>query len=305
MLDTEISEFLRQSDSFYPDDPISLSIGEQRERYIALCRAFQYDYPEGLIASDAAIEVNGGTVALRHYSPAACRVSNTAILYFHGGSFMLGSLESHDSICADLSEAAALPLIAVDYRLAPEHRHPTQLHDAEAAFRYALSFFDRIIVTGDSAGGNLAASLSVTCRNNERKPIGQVLIYPSLGGELMDAESYVTHASAPALTTDHIHYYQRVRVDGDLPKSDPTFFPLVLDDFAAMPPCVGFSADIDPLRDDVVLYVDRLQTAGVYARAVNLSGLIHGFLRARRVSAKAAAGFSQIADAICELAESC
>jgi len=140
-------------------------------------------------------------------------------------------------------------------------------------------------------------------RLQRRKAAGQVLIYPGLGGDCFDLDSYRDNANAPLLTTDDILFYRGARCDTDaLPMDDPEFYPLVADDFAATPPTIAFSADIDPLRDDAARYVEKLRAADVAAEWINETGLVHDFLRARHASDVAGAAFRRICDAITRLA---
>jgi acetyl esterase len=129
------------------------------------------------------------------------------------------------------------------------------------------------------------------------------LIYPSLGADFFDLDSYRVNANAPLLTTADVLFYRGVRcATDDLPSNDPEFYPLVADDFSTLPATIAFSADVDPLRDDAGLYIDNLQRAAVKAEWINEPGLVHDYLRARHVSATAGAAFDRICQAIKALA---
>ena len=294
-LDDEILAFIDESNKWYADTPENheLSVQHLRATYARMCQAFHRPYPEGVVAQDSTISSGAVGVPIRRYCYRD-QSTETAIVYYHGGGYILGGLDSHDSICAELCANTGLSVISVGYRLAPEHKHPIQFDDAMAGFRAASDSFKHIIVAGDSAGGNLAAAVCVATAQQVRKPIGQLLIYPSLGGEQLGLDSYQEMGEAPMLTTSDMHFYQAARSDGEPPRTDPIFSPLMTTNYGDLPPCYAFSADVDPLRDDSKLYVERLVAAGVDAHYTNAPGLIHGHLRARHCSAKAHENFIAI-----------
>ena len=276
------------------------SVAQQRIDYEALVRHFSSPHPPGLGTRDEAINGRHGLIPLRHYRHRQGN-SDALILFIHGGGFILGSLDSHDDICAELCATTGYDLVSVDYRLSPEHFHPVHLDDVEDAFTACRH--KRTILVGASAGGTLAAALCHRRGSSPHRPAGQVLIYPGLGGDCFDLESYRVNAAAPLLTADDIIFYRGTRCANDeLPTGDAEFYPLVADDFSAAPPTIAISADVDPLRDDARLYVEKLQQDGVKAEWINEPGLVHDYLRARHVSATAGAAFARICEAINTLA---
>jgi acetyl esterase len=277
------------------------SVAQQRIDYESLVRHFRYPHPPGLHTRDEAIAGRHGPVPVRHYRYQQGN-QDALVLFIHGGGFILGSLDSHDDICAELCANTGFDLVSVDYRLSPEHFHPTHLDDVEDAFNACRH--QRTILVGASAGGTLAAALCHRLGSSPHQPAGQVLIYPSLGGDCFDLESYRVNATAPLLTSDDIMFYRGTRCAGDaLPTGDPEFYPLLANDFSAAPPTIAISADVDPLRDDARLYVEKLQQAGVKAEWINEPGLVHDYLRARHVSTVAGAAFARICEAINTLAD--
>lgn len=276
------------------------TVGQQRIDYEAIVRHFRYPHPPGLQTRDSEVDGRHGRIPLRHYC--SKQSSNEALIMFlHGGGFILGSLDSHDDICAELCATSGYDLVSVDYRLSPEHYHPTHLDDVEDAFHYLAH--GKTILVGASAGGTLAAALCYRLKTSKQKPAGQVLIYPSLGGDCFDLDSYRDNAEAPLLSTSDILFYRGARCASDeLPLNDAEFYPLVAGDFGMNPPTIAFSADVDPLRDDARLYVEKLQAAGVPAEWINEPGLVHDYLRARHVSDTAGAAFERICNAIKKLA---
>jgi len=299
VLDTEITAFIEH---YLTVSGLSTatSVAQQRIDYEAVVRQFSYAHPAGISTRDSCLAGRHGDIPLRHYSYASGN-ENALILFIHGGGFILGSLDSHDDICAELCAASGYDLVSVDYRLSPEHLHPTHLDDVEDAFHSCRH--DKVILVGASAGGALAAALCHRLKAKSLKPAGQVLIYPGLGGDCFDLDAYRDNAEAPLLSTADIRFYRGARCSGDtLPLDDPEFYPLVAVDFEGIAPTIAFSADVDPLRDDARLYVEKLQAAGIAAQWVNEPGLVHDYLRARHVSAVANAAFARIGNAIKELA---
>ena len=297
-VDPEISRFIER---YLQASGLSTasSIEQQRRDYESVVRQFSYPRPSGIRSSDRRIAGRHGDIPLRYYRHGRGD-GRALILFLHGGGFILGSLDSHDDVCAELCASTGFDLVSVDYRLSPEHPHPVHLDDVEDAFLQLQH--ENTIVAGVSAGGTLAAGLAHRRRAGPRKPAGQVLIYPSLGGECLELESYRENQEAPLLSTADILFYRGARcAGGELPLHDPEFYPLVGDDFSGCPPTVAISADIDPLRDDARVYVERLQAAGVAARWINEPGLVHDYLRARHTSRAAGAAFQRICDAVREL----
>jgi acetyl esterase len=254
-----------------------------------MCLAFHYPYPAGVRAEDLVI----AGVPCRRYRPAGAEGGPRAI-YFHGGGFVLGGLHSHDSICADLAQAAGVDLTAVDYRLAPEHRHP-------AAYDDACAVVDAVagpkVLVGDSAGGTLAAA--VAAHRPDAGILGQVLVYPGLGGGAA-MPGLVRHPEAPLLSAADIVSYRDARAAGPAP--DPTAEPLAAVDYRRLPPTAVFAAECDPLVSDAARYAGRLAAAGVAVALTVEPGLVHGYLRARRTTAAARASFARIAAALASLA---
>ncbi|MGI9334719.1 MAG: alpha/beta hydrolase [Gammaproteobacteria bacterium] len=298
-MDDEVWSFIERTYAFYPQDAVERSIEEQRALYDRLAEHFNSDYPPGISARNETLSLDELRIPVRYYARvrshhAASTGSPAAtLIYYHGGGFVLGGLESHDSVCAELCMASGFEVVSVDYRLCPEHPHPAPFDDALAAFRTIAGAAMRpIVLGGDSAGANLAAAVAQATKHDDVTAVAQVLIYPGLGGD-MTRGSYVEHANAPLLSTADIEYYHHaLRGDG------PTAAPLRARNFSGLPPTAVFSAKIDPLRDDGRDYVDALTAAGVHAVWHCEDGLPHGYLRARHVSQRASASFDRICAAV-------
>jgi acetyl esterase len=298
-LDPEITAFLEKCASVYPDNAVSLDIEENRRCYARLCNLFQAAIPAGMSKTDGQISGRNGVIPIRTYIPADANPKVT-VNYLHGGGFILGGLQSHDSICAEIADRTSMRLVSVDYRLAPEHTFPVQVEDAVDAFLGLDT--GSTVMAGDSAGASLAAAVCISQRQSPHRPVGQVLVYPALGGRHLGLDSYQSQHDAPALTTADVDAYGELWSAGDPPWSDPLFAPLVQRDMSGIAPCVAFAAEYDPLRDDAAAYVEKLVSAGIKSECYVEPGLVHGYLRARYCSEKAAASFGRICSAITRLA---
>ncbi len=287
MLDAEMRAFIAHTAEHYPPDATDLSIPEQRSVYDALCRAFHQGYPEGVRAEDA--DADG--VPARIYRTEGAEAT---VAYFHGGGFILGGVESHDDVCAEICARTGCRVVSVDYRLAPEHVHPAAFDDCLAATRWMLAAFDgAVVLSGDSAGGTLAASVTHALRGETDRIRGQLLIYPALGSD-MDSGAWLEHADAPMLTREDAVFYTRLRTGGGEPVRDWTYAVLHDRDFSGVPPTIVVAAALDPLVDDGRMYRDALRAAGGRAEWISEAGLVHGYLRARAMSVKARRSFDRI-----------
>lgn len=288
LIDAATWGFIRETDAAYPPDTASMTIADQRRIYDGMCAKFNRGYPAGITAQDQSI------------AGVPCRVYpgvGPTVVYFHGGGFVVGGLHSHDDVCAEIRAVTGLQVVAVDYRLSPENLHPAAFEDACAVVQAVEG---PVVLAGDSAGGNLAASVSHHLRGG-RAILGQVLIYPGLGGD-QSKGSYLAHAHAPMLTLEDIQFYAGIRHAGAVVAGDPTVSPLQDTHFSGLPPTVAIAAECDPLADDPAAYADKITAAGGLAHAVTAKGLVHGYLRARATVPRAAESFRFICSAISALA---
>ena len=292
LLDPEIRAYIRRTAESYPGEAVDHTIEEQREFYNASVTQFREPRPEVVEVSEATV----GYVQVRIYSAGD---PTRTVLYCHGGGWVVGDLNSHDDICAEICAQTGYRVVAVDYRLAPEHQHPAQFDDAYAVAEWiAETYPGGMVLAGDSAGGALVACVAHKARGQIEGVLGQVLIYPVLGPEV-DRGSYIEHAEAPMLTRVDMSMYNKIRTGGEMPaEADATLLPLMDTDFTGLPPTVLFSADADPLRDDCRDYRDALKDAGVKVHWTNEEGLVHSYLRARTTSSKARDSFERISVAI-------
>lgn len=274
LIDAETWAFIRATAAHYPADAATAGIAGQRRTYDAMCAAMRAPRPPGIAVGDAEV----GGVPCRIYDGVGATVA-----YLHGGGFVVGGLDSHDDIAAEVAAATGYRVVVPDYRLAPEHPHP-------AAYADALAVVDAlegpVVLAGDSAGGNLAAAVALA----RRHLAGQVLIYPGLGGDITQG-SYVTHAHAPMLTTAEVGVYAGLR---GADASDPTANPLRAENLRGLPPAFVAAAECDPLHDDGEAWAAAIRAAGGTALSVTDRGLVHGHLRARHRSHRAAGSFARV-----------
>jgi acetyl esterase len=233
--------------------------------------------------SDLTIEGPNGQILLRVYRPHTDRDLPT-VAFFHGGGWVVGSLDSHDGLCRALAKRASVLVVAVDYRLAPEHPFPAGLEDAWAATKWlsqtATRFGGRtdiLVVAGDSAGGNLAASVALRARDKKLPLALQLLVYPVMDCDF-DRQSYRQYAEGYGLTRDAMMWFW----DQYAPLPDrfsPEASPLRADDICGIAPALIVTAEFDPLRDEGEEYARRHLAAGVPVELRRYDGLIHGFGR--------------------------
>lgn len=305
--DAEVLAYIALSNSFYPADAFLGTVAQSRQRYDRYAAAMAQPFSADLAVEDFSIpgqQPDRSIAARRYRNLVKPGVAGVTVLYIHGGGFVLGGLESHADVCAGLCQLGGLDVVASTYRLAPEHVHPAQLDDVEAAYNALTADGSKLILCGDSAGASLIAGLGVRLQNRHAAPaLGQVLIYPGLGGDPTQG-SYVSNAHAPMLTTEECAYYFGVRAEGltQQQRDHPELRPLLAADLSGMPPTLVVTADIDPLRDDGEHYAKRLQAVGVRVQYRNEPELVHGYLRARHTSGRAAASFTAIAEALQNMA---
>lgn len=252
------------------------------------------DEPGIRVAEIAPVSIPGpaGVLPARHYrpphppGPPGGGPPAPLLVFFHGGGFVFGDLESHDSACRMICRGAGVHVLAVDYRLAPEHKAPAAADDAYAAYRWARSHAEelgadptRVAVGGDSAGGLLAAVVTRLARAaGDPLPALQWLIYPATdlrGG----TRSRTLLADGFLLTKHDMDWFRQQYVDGsDLDVTDPLVSPLLAEDLSGLSPALVVTAGFDPLRDEGDLYAGRLRDAGVSVDHRRMDSMIHAFL---------------------------
>jgi acetyl esterase/lipase len=229
-------------------------------------------------------DLSAGSVPVRVYAPSADQPL-PALVFFHGGGWVKGSLQSHDVVCRALANGAGCVVVSVDYRLAPEHQFPAAIDDAFASVQYVAAHAaelgidpDRLAVAGDSAGGNLAAGVALLARDSGGpRLVHQLLIYPVTDYNL-DTASYLANADGFMLTREAMRFYWRHYLRSDADGDDPRASPLRASRFDGLPSALIITAEFDPLRDEGRAYASRLEAAGVPVTYSEYAGLVHGFV---------------------------
>jgi acetyl esterase len=229
----------------------------------------------------------GGALPLREYRPRDSEPTQTlpALVFFHGGGWVIGDRDTHDVLCRDLCDLSRCAVFSVDYRLAPEHRFPAAFDDAVAATRWlaqqaALLHIDaaRMVVGGDSAGGNLAAVAALALRGDVLVRLsGQMLAYP-VTDLRAGSDSYRHYAAGYTLSAQEMRWFSQHYIDDARHITDWRASPLLAPDLAGLPPALVLTAGFDPLRDEGRLYADRMSAAGNAVQYVCFERQMHGFL---------------------------
>jgi acetyl esterase len=232
--------------------------------------------------SDRSFPGPAGEVPLRIYRPEDG--PRPALVYFHGGGFVIGNLDTHDGTCRALANASGCTVVSVDYRLAPEHRFPAAPEDCYAALRFVAEAGaeigvdpTRLAVGGDSAGGNLAAVTALLARERRGPSLRfQLLVYP-VTDYRFDTASYRENAEGYFLTQKMMRWFWDHYLERPEHGDDPIASPLRAKDLAGLPPALVLTAGYDPLRDEGEAYAARLREAGVEAELERYPGQFHGF----------------------------
>ena len=264
--------------------PSLLSADERRAAYREQALANRVDPQAVASLREVTLALDGRTLRARLYVPFEDE-GKALVVYFHGGGFIVGDLDTHDALCRRLSSDTRMRFLSVEYRLAPEYPFPAGINDAVDTIRYVVTHlgdFDEpgaeVIVMGDSAGATL---ITVACALTKDEDLGiaaQVVIYPTLGPELF-TDSVHEFGVGHALDIDHLRYDYRLYLDGWTDHSDPRVTPLMFTDLAGAPPAIVVVAECDPLRDEAVAYAGLLEHFGVRVELLEAEGMIHGFLR--------------------------
>ncbi|MGF1599761.1 MAG: alpha/beta hydrolase [Acidimicrobiales bacterium] len=233
--------------------------------------------------SDRTIPGPAGEIPVRVYTPAGDGPF-PCLVYLHGGGWVLGDLDGVNAICRSVAARAGCVVVSVDYRLAPEHKHPAPLDDCYAAVQWVADHGDeigvdgsRIAVGGDSAGGNLSAAVALRARDENGPALAlQLLVYP-VTDHRRDSASYAENGDGYLLTRDMMTWFWDHYLNDADEGAHHLVSPLLADDLSGLPPAVVFTAEFDPLRDEGEAYADRLTEAGVAVTRKRFDGQIHAF----------------------------
>jgi len=250
---------------------------------------------------DLTIPGPAGALPARLYAPAE---GAPLIVFFHGGGWVLCSIETHDSVCRALAETTGAAILSIEYRLAPEHKFPAAFEDATAALAWAAAHAAelgcdpaRIAVAGDSAGGNLAAAAALAAPALGIRLVHQLLIYPALD-PMQRGPSHARYQTGPMLDAPGMAWYWEQYLGGPANRQDPRAAPILAPNYGVFPPTTLVLAEHDPLYDDGIAFAEGLLAAGIPTQVLRYDGVTHGFVSLYGLVAKAAAAFADIGAAL-------
>ena len=265
-----LRKFLELSSQFSFND-----VNQMREVYKKLSLLVQKE--EVGETRDIVIRGTEADIRARIYTPIVHREKYGILVYFHGGGFVFGDIETYDHLCRSITNSCECKVVSVDYRLAPEHKFPAAVIDATDSLGWVLENMDEglgVAVAGDSAGGNLAAVVSHTFKSKLKY---QVLIYPAVGFD-QTSRSMTEFSEGYFLTSEMINWFGRLYLSKESDVFDPRFSPILFKDFKNLPPALIITAEYDPLRDQGEAYANKLAENGVETVSIRFNGMIHGFL---------------------------
>lgn len=255
---------------------------------------------------DLKIEGRNGMIPVRMYTPEH-KKDAPVIVYYHGGGFVIGNLKTHDKVCRRLAKMNNAFVVAVDYRLAPEHKFPAAVEDCYDATKWVAENIqsyggdpDKLVVMGDSAGGNLATVTAIQARDLGTPKIAyQVLVYPTVNAK-MEHPSIDENAEGYILTKELMHWFINHYKKNDADILNPLMSPLFKNDLSNLPPALIQTAQFDPLRDEGIDYAQQLKAAGNEVKHTNYDGLIHTYFTMPGFSKKCLAAHQEIATVLAD-----
>jgi len=236
--------------------------------------------PKAPEVAEARLLIAPGPVALRYYRPQGTKTDQAlpALVYYHGGGWVIGDLDTHDVLCRQLANGARCAVYSVDYRLAPEHPFPAAVEDCIAALRFVAGRHARVAVGGDSAGGNLATVVALHARDHGGPPIAhQLLIYPATD-QRAQHPSIRRNGEGYLLTRKSMDYFQAQYLPRKADFLDWRASPLLAKSFAKLPPATVITAGYDPLVDEGREYAERMAKEGVEVAYREYPDMVHGFI---------------------------
>ena len=287
MLDPQSRALLEKAAAANVPGPEQTSAEEARELYKRSRLPLQPPKPEMGVVRDITIDGSRGPLTLREFRPKTPGDGKDlpALVYFHGGGWVIGDIDTHDTLCRQLSDGSGAAVYSVNYAKAPEHKFPAAVEDALLATHYVIQSHAalgidpaRVGTGGDSAGGNLATVVAQSLRGKLEHPLAlQLLIYPVTDLRL-SMPSYETYANGYGLTATAMRHFRDTYLRGAADIADTRASPLLQSDLSGMPPALVLTAGFDPLRDEGAAYADALSAAGCPAQYVCFERQIHGFI---------------------------
>jgi acetyl esterase len=257
---------------------------------------------------DRSLPTLHGALRMRLYRPVAGILP--LALFLHGGGWTLNDLDTHDRLCRRIARRSGWLVASLNYRRAPEHRHPAALEDAHVAYRWLLDNAERIegdpsrlALVGESSGGTTATCLTLLLRDlGAQLPVSQIIAYPLT--DMCDRwPSYRERGNGYTLDSEFVRWSLRNYLPAGYDAADPYLFPLAARDLGGLPPTLLLTAEFDPLRDEGIAYAQRLEGAGVAVEHIHVEDQMHGFLLLDRAVAKAGTLIDRLADALADQAQ--
>lgn len=269
----------------YPD--INIKKNYQLERGLVEIASRRLKKPSLYRIWEHKVSCETHDVPVRIFTPPGGE-NSSVIIFFHGGGWVAGSIDSYDGVCSDMASMTGRTVISADYRLAPEHRFPAGLEDCYAVTREVIlnsglsdTSLSKITLLGDSAGGNLAAAVSLMARDRgEFLPARQILIYPSTGNDHSDRSPFPSvreNGSGFLLTSKKVRDYMELYCSSPADLQNPYFAPLLSDHFAEQPDTLIITAEYCPLRDEGEAYGKKLRQAGNRVEICRMPDALHGY----------------------------
>ncbi|MBN1007051.1 alpha/beta hydrolase [Amphritea pacifica] len=305
MLDLQIKGILEQAAAAGAPDFADLPPAAGREVYSQILAATDVAVADGVNISDLSIPGPGGELALRCYRPEGADELAGAVLYLHGGGFVVGCPRDYDGVVSQLSRLSGCLIVQVDYRLAPEHPYPAAVEDCYAALCWLADAATELGVTpgqialaGDSAGANLAAVCALLARDNAGPSVRQqTLIYPTASGPDTLYDSYDKYGEGYTLTNRSMVYFMEHYLSGSAEPVDFRLAPLDAENLSDLPPALIQVAGFDPLRDEGIAYAEALQQAGCSVSLIEYPQLVHGYISMSGAVAAAGRAVDEVAAA--------
>jgi acetyl esterase len=302
-LDPDVRAYLDQLDSIGLPPIDRMTVAEARQSVEAGADLLFGSKDAVAEVRDLAIPGSAGPIPIRIYSngPAA---RGGVLVYFHGGGWVFGSINTHDGVCRALARRTQCTVVSVEYRLAPEHRFPAAIEDAwdsvEWTFEHQVDLGMQkpcIAVGGDSSGGNLAAVAALRARDVGLPLYFQLLVYPVADCH-SDTASYHEFANGYGFTRNEMQWFLDHYLNSPADRENPTASPLLSRDLSGVAPALVITCEYDVLRDEAEAYADRLRAAGVPVRCSRYDGLIHGFYRMGAVFRRSQLALDESASAL-------
>ena len=299
MLDPDLGAFIASLEAL----PEAGSLDEERRQWRQFCLRHNRPPPAGLAVRDEVLPLADREISLRWYRPAPAAGAQACVIYLHGGGWVLGDLDTQDTIAWGLADAVGAAVVSVAYRLAPEHPYPAAFDDSLAVLEHVAATAAaygvdpaRIALCGDSAGGNLSAAVCLAARDRGGPAIAaQALLYPVMDTDT-STPSYLENADAPMLSRSEMEFYLDAYLAGRRDDPEPYAMPSRATDLAHLPPAWIHTAGHDPLRDEGRTYYERLLEAGNPAEYRCAETMPHSFARARFECEAAAREFGALCD---------